>query len=89
MNEYVMRSMTRNDVDSVIEWAGRLLAKLLACVPDGAVFYPDVPGVNEPAVDPAHRCDMSVVFETARRYTGEVTRLPLEKIFGVTTFELG
>jgi hypothetical protein len=32
---------------------------------------------------------MTVVFETARMYTGEAPRLPLDGIFGVTTFELG
>jgi hypothetical protein len=29
------------------------------------------------------------VFETARMYTGAVPRLRLERVFGVTTFELG
>jgi hypothetical protein len=32
---------------------------------------------------------MNVVFETARMYTSDFPQLPLEKIFGVTTFELG
>jgi hypothetical protein len=28
------------------------------------------------------------VFETARMYTGTIPRLRLERVFGVTTFEL-
>jgi len=30
-----------------------------------------------------------VVFETARMYKGPAPQLPVERIFGVTTFELG
>ena len=32
---------------------------------------------------------LAPVFETARMYTGAVPRLRLERVFGVTTFELG
>jgi len=32
---------------------------------------------------------MVVVFETARMYTGAAPQLPLRRLFGVTTFELG
>ncbi len=32
---------------------------------------------------------MTVGFETARMYTGPAPALPLRRIFGVTTFELG
>jgi hypothetical protein len=30
-----------------------------------------------------------VVFETASMYTGTTTRIPVERVFGVTSFELG
>ena len=33
--------------------------------------------------------NMKIVFETARMYTGDPPNLPLDRIFGVTTFELG
>jgi len=33
--------------------------------------------------------DMIVAFEAARMYKGYVPDLPLERIFGVKTFELG
>jgi len=71
------------------ELAERILTALLVCIPDDAVFFLDVPEVNEQSIALAGRHDMSIVFETARMYTGEPPRLPLEKIFGVTTFELG
>ena len=32
---------------------------------------------------------LSPVFETARMYTGPIRPLRLERVFGVTTFELG
>lgn len=32
---------------------------------------------------------MKVVFETARMYTGPEPVMPLDRLFGVTTFELG
>jgi hypothetical protein len=35
------------------------------------------------------RYNMQMVFETARMYSGTVPALPLNKIFGVTSFELG
>jgi hypothetical protein len=37
----------------------------------------------------AERHGMVVAFETARMYTGKVPDLPLRRLFGVTTFELG
>jgi len=32
---------------------------------------------------------LAPVFETARMYTGRIRPLQLERVFGVTTFELG
>jgi hypothetical protein len=32
---------------------------------------------------------MKMVFETARMYTGEAPALPMERLYGVTSFELG
>jgi len=32
---------------------------------------------------------LTPVFETARMYTGAIPPLRLERVFGVTTFELG
>ena len=41
------------------------------------------------AIALAERHGMSPVFETARMYAGLAPKLPLAKLFGVTTFELG
>jgi len=32
---------------------------------------------------------MHPVFETARMYTGAIPELPMDRLFGVTSFELG
>ena len=53
------------------------------------LIYIDIPGVNQAAVSLAKRYDMAVVFETARMYTGERPDMPLHRLFGVTSFEVG
>lgn len=52
-------------------------------------FYFDTPEVNRAAVALADRYNMKVVFETARMYTGKKPDMPLNRLFGVTSFELG
>lgn len=71
------------------ELAGALLDGLKAFVPGDAALFLDVPEANPAAVALAERCGMSVVFETARMYTEKAPALPLRRLFGVTTFELG
>ena len=51
-------------------------------------FYLDAPEVNRTAVALAERHNMKVVFETARMYTKEKPDIPLNRLFGVTSFEL-
>lgn len=55
----------------------------------GMPFYLDVPETNPAAVMLAEQSGMTKVFETARMYTKQAPALPLERLFGVTTFELG
>lgn len=55
---------------------------------DAPVFL-DTPEVNQQAVDLAERHGMTVVFETARMYTDTQPDLPVRRLYGVTTFELG
>lgn len=55
----------------------------------GRSVFLDVPEVNGMAVAMAQRHGMREVFATARMYRGKIPALPLERIFGVTTFELG
>ena len=69
--------------------ARSLLGAMLSTTTDGATFYLDVPEPNESAVDLAESLSMTTVFETARMYTDKPPNLPVHKVFGVTTFELG
>ena len=68
--------------------AEAVLAALLKVAGDGPVFL-DVPSVNRDAVALAQDLGLAPVFETARMYTGAIPPLRLERVFGVTTFELG
>jgi hypothetical protein len=61
-------------------------------LPDGTPIYLDVPGKNPAAVALAERYQMKPVFATARMYrlvTRPAIDLPLDRWFGVTSFELG
>jgi hypothetical protein len=55
----------------------------------GEEYLLDIPEQNPGAVALVKSHNMQMVFETARMYSGSVPFLPLEKIFGVTSFELG
>jgi GNAT superfamily N-acetyltransferase len=65
-----------------------ILSALLASVGVGEIFL-DVPSINRDAVALARDLGLSPVFETARMYTGKTPPLRLERVFGVTSFELG
>ncbi len=67
-----------------------LLFATLCCYPgENVPVFLDTPGVNPAAVRMAEQFDMKKVFATARMYTGAPPVLPMERIFGVTSFELG
>lgn len=70
------------------EYADRLFVSLASHV-HGDTLYLDVPLLNRHAVALAQRYDLNPVFETARMYTGNNPKIDIDKIFGVTTFELG
>jgi GNAT superfamily N-acetyltransferase len=65
-----------------------ILQALLASTGDGEIFL-DVPGVNRDAVALAESLGLAPTFETARMYTGAIPPLRLDRLFGVTSFELG
>jgi Acetyltransferase (GNAT) domain len=65
-----------------------VLGALLASAGGGEIFL-DVPSVNREAVALAQDLGLVPVFETARMYTGAMPALRTERVFGVTTFELG
>lgn len=69
--------------------ADSLLSGLLGQVGAGEAVYFDAPEVNPHAMELADRYHMRKVFETARMYTGAVPELPMDRTYGVTTFELG
>ncbi|MBE9101761.1 GNAT family N-acetyltransferase [Vacuolonema iberomarrocanum] len=71
------------------EIAEALLNALVTKVEPGQPFYLDVPEVNPAAVAIAQKYGMTSMFETARMYSPTIPQLPIHKIFGVTTFELG
>jgi GNAT superfamily N-acetyltransferase len=68
--------------------AEAVLSALLASVGGGEIFL-DVPSINRDGVALAQDLGLAPVFETARMYTGAIPPLRLERVFGVTSFELG
>ena len=71
------------------EIAEQLYVALCAEARDDELIHLDVPEVNDAAMDLAQRYGMNKVFGTARMYTGDFPALPLHRVYGVTTFELG
>jgi ribosomal protein S18 acetylase RimI-like enzyme len=71
------------------ELAETLYRALESSVPEGSSLFLDIPEVNPAALELVRRHNMSVVFETARMYKGAAQQLPVERIFGITSFELG
>lgn len=65
-----------------------LARALIAQARPGPVFL-DPPEPNAPAVVLAKRLGLEPVFETARMYRGPVPDLALDRVFGITCFELG
>jgi len=70
------------------EGADLLFRALAAGAKDAEVFL-DCPEPNHPATGLAASHGLSPVFETARMYRGPAPALPLSRIYGISTFELG
>jgi hypothetical protein len=68
--------------------AEALLAALLERVEPGEIFW-DIPEPHHAATALAARLGLKPVFETARMYTGAAPPVAMDRLFGVTTFELG
>jgi GNAT superfamily N-acetyltransferase len=71
------------------EAAEALLIGLSARIEAEAPLYLDVPEPNRAAVQLAEGYGMTPVFETVRMYSKGEPKVRLDRIFGVTTFELG
>ncbi|MFG1269839.1 GNAT family N-acetyltransferase [Xanthobacter sp. DSM 14520] len=70
------------------EAAAALFNTLVATAEGGPVFL-DVPEPHAAARALAEAAGLAPVFETARMYRGPAPELPLGRIFGITSFELG
>jgi ribosomal protein S18 acetylase RimI-like enzyme len=68
--------------------ADAIVQALLESANGGEIFL-DVPAVNREAIALAESLGLKPVFETARMYTGPVAPLRIDRVFGVTSFELG
>ena len=68
---------------------GESLFSALANEAIGEPLILDTPEHNPAAIDLANRHGMKEVFGCARMYCGSAPNLPWDRIFGVTTFELG
>lgn len=68
--------------------AEKVLRGLRASVPDETIYL-DVPEPNEKAIEIAKKYRMTVMFKTIRMYSRKEPEIKLEKVYGVTSFELG
>ena len=68
--------------------AESLLATLVTPAGTDPVFI-DIPAPNAAAIEMVTRLGFTPAFETARMYLGKAPELPVERIFGITTLELG
>ena len=65
-----------------------IVEALLSNIP-GELYYLDIPEPNTASLKIVQQYNMQKVFETARMYSKEIPNVPLHKVFGITTFELG
>jgi ribosomal protein S18 acetylase RimI-like enzyme len=68
--------------------ADAIVQVLLASTNGGEIFL-DVPAINREAIALAESLGLKPVFETARMYTGPIAPMRIDRVFGVTSFELG
>lgn len=71
------------------ELADEMFRCLVKSALPGAEVVLDVPEPNAQAVAMARKHGLAPVFETARMYRNNTPDFPSERIFGITTFELG
>lgn len=71
------------------EIARTLFQQLCAKVPPNTPIFMDVPLSNKEAVTLCNDFNMQPTFETGRMYHGPIPTLSLDKIFGLTSLEVG
>ena len=69
--------------------ANALYDALSQQAPAGSAVFLDVPLPNTGALELAHRQGLQRVFETARMYRGAAPACAIERVYGITSFELG
>ncbi len=69
--------------------AEALFDALVTRIPAGEPVYIDIPQPNADALALVTRRNMTPMFETARMYRGNAPAIAIDKVFGVTTLELG
>jgi hypothetical protein len=69
--------------------AQALFASLRSHAGPGEPVFLDIPEPNASAVALVTRHGMRRVFETARMVTGVPPAVPMDRLYGITTFELG
>lgn len=68
--------------------AEKLYQSCLSAVP-GSLVYLDIPVSNRNAVELVKNHNATYVFECARMYYGKTPEIEMDKVYGITTFELG
>jgi GNAT superfamily N-acetyltransferase len=71
------------------DYAEAVMLALLSGIPDNSKFYLDIPELNENSVRLVSGYNMKSVFGTVRMYNKNFPELPVGKIYGITSFELG
>ncbi|MBC5781693.1 GNAT family N-acetyltransferase [Ramlibacter sp. USB13] len=69
--------------------ADALFAGLASHAAPEEPVYLDIPEPNAAALALTRRHGMRMVFETARMYTGQAPAVPMDRLYGITSFELG
>jgi hypothetical protein len=69
--------------------AAEAVVQALLASPGSDEIVLDIPAVNRDAIALAEFLRLKPTFETARMYTGPAPSLRLDRVFGVTSFELG
>jgi GNAT superfamily N-acetyltransferase len=72
-----------------VKIAERLYRQLMSKTERNRLLYLDIPETNPEAMSLAQKYSMNQVFFTARMYSRGKPEMALNKVFGVTTFELG
>ena len=69
--------------------AAEAVLQALLASPGSNEIVLDIPAMNRDAIALAESLGLKPTFETARMYTGPIPSLRLDRVFGVTSFELG